>query len=57
MARFVLLAIKAENCTVNDLKKISIQRKTKNGMVLDGTVRYDTIRCGYGDKFETTTVF
>jgi len=37
--------------TVNDFKKFSIQRKTKNG-----TVRYGTVRKGYGDKFGRTTV-
>ena len=38
--------------TVNDFKKFSIQRKTKNG-----TVRYGTVRKGYGDKFGRTTVY
>jgi len=45
--------------TVNDFKKFSIQRKTKNGMVQysTGTVRYGTVRKGYGDKFGRTTVY
>ena len=40
----------------NDLKKISIQRKSKNGKVRYSTVRFGTVRYGYGDNFGRYTV-